>query len=738
MRWIDGERPTATVVLGAEADRVERTAARLLVEEVRARTGVTLPVATERELGSEPGAPAGGLIVLGTPTTSRLVARAGVRAEADPRGEAIAVRFGRVEDRPAVFAVGAGPRGALYAAVELLERLEYAETGAGLPDLDVAHRPSFAWRSWSQSGTPLYDPAATAQLDLFKRNLAYVARHRGNVAQTGHWPDRLGPLVGYRHFPSLHDPAREAELDRFRSRVRELIELAGEHGLDYFISTSELSYPPELPDRHSEIVATDPPDSHRIYRHPDAGWSRAEGRRKRRICASHPTTRAWYRAKIRELFEELPAAAGLALSVSWGDTDIFYCACQTCSARTSADRVLDLIELSQAGMDDAAPGAAKRLLLKTYLGGWRDVLAEQIFGPLAGRLDPRVVVSNNSEWGDTYYTNAPHPLAGRFAPHNAEVVEHCIGGEYRGGLLFGMVCAFSQFMHDRIELHADHGVTGIAQRHLQWRNIFNEPDFQTFYALGWDCDASPELIWQRWAEASYGKTVGPQVVEILRDGTRAMAGSMYLNGVVLTSHHLFPESLERMRHLVADRGAKMTEGGLERIAPTPENLRRAIAEKDAAIALLGAILRRIERLRPGLPAAHHRALELSFGLMYELALVYRELAELFLRYLRWAATLSEVDRELQRRDIAPLVGRLRTATARLRERVPALWRPELFEALGTDRALWERPESFIWGTLDFENGFPFDCLERIADDLDRAVDVEAASLWGYFPTPATS
>jgi hypothetical protein len=361
----------------------------------------------------------------------------------------------------------------------------------------------------------------------------------------------------------------------------------------------------------------------------------------------------------------------------------------------------------------------------------------EFFGLLADKLDPRVVVSNNSEWGDTYYTNAPHPLAGRFAPDNVEAVEFCIGGEYRGGLLFGMVAEFSRFMHDRIEHHAKNGVNGVVQRHLQWRNIFNEPDFETFYALAWDRDASPELIWQRWADATFGKTVGPRVVEILRDGTRAMAGSMYVNGVVLTSHHLFPESLERIRHLVVDRGAVMTEQGMERIAATPENIARLVREKDEAIALNAAILRRIERLRPDLPEQHYVALKLSFGLMYELALVYRELTELFWRYLRWEGTPSEIEREFQRQDILPVLDRFRAAAARLRERVPGLWCRDLFRALGTDPSLWVRPESFVWGAIDFENGFPHDCLERIANDLDRELNVEAASLWGYFPRPAT-
>lgn len=729
MRWIEAGRPHASVVLGAEAERVERTAAQMLVDEVCERAGVVLPVLSERDAESV----AGGLIVLGTPATNRLITRSGVRPPADEQGEAIAVRTAELEGRPVVYAVGAGPRGALYAAVELLDRLTYGEAEATLPDLDLQHRPSFVWRSWSQQGTPLYDPVDQEQIELFKRSLCYVARHRGNVVQTGHWPERLGPFIGYRHFPELFDAAREPELDRSRARVRELVSLAADYGLDLFISTSEFCYPPELPQLHPEIVAVDPPGSDRVYMHPDPGWARSELRRKPRICTSHPVTQAWYRAKIREVFEEVPDAAGLALSVSWGDTDCFYCACERCAPRTPAERVLSLIEQSLAAMDEARPGAGKRLIFKTYLGGWRDVLAEAFFGPLVGRLDPRVVISNNSEWGDTYYTNAPHPLAGRFAPRNTEAVEFCIGGEYRGGLLFGMVAAFSQFMHDRIDHHARNGVNGLAQRHLQWRNIVNEPDFRTFYALAWDRNASPELIWQRWAEETYGKMVGPQVVEILRDGTRSMAGSMYVNGVVLTSHHLFPESLERMRHLVVDRGAKMTEGGMDKVAPTAANLRKIEGEKDVAIALATDILERIERLRPELPEQHYRALTLAFGLQYELALIYRELVVLFWRYLRWTQTLSEVEREFQRQDLLPLLHGYRAAISRLRERVPKLWCPELFQALGTDRAMWERPQSYIWGTLDFETGFPFDCLERIADDLERAVNVEPASLWGYFP-----
>ncbi|MBI2940649.1 MAG: hypothetical protein HYY04_09455 [Chloroflexi bacterium] len=710
MDWITSGQTCASVVVGAHASRVERAAARLLVDEVRQRTGATLPVLSEEEAHGA----ATGLILLGTPATHRLIARSGVQAERDPDGEAIAVQTGQIGGHPAVFAVGAGPRGALYAVDEVLDRLQVTGTDAILPPVSLAQRPSFRLRAREQHGLRLYDDPAPPLLDRYQRTMRYFARHRGNVCCLGQdWPEMNSALVGYRHFPELLDAACEPELDRKRARARELVSLAADYGIDVYLTMVELRYPPALPRLHPEIVATDPPGGKRYFAPPNWPWLRQN---LPRVCTSHPTTWAWYRAKVRELFEVVPEAAGMELWISWADTDVFYCACARCRARTPAEHLHELIAQALAGMDEAAPGQDKRLILRTYLGGWRHILAEEFFAPLAGRLDRRVIVCNKAQYGDMYYGNAPHPLAGRYVPHNAEAIEFCLGGEYRAGLRWGTLAPISPFIEERVQLYADRGVDGLYQRHLDWQNHFNAPDFETFFALAWDRTASPERIWQRWAERTYGAEVGPRVVEILRDGTRVMEKAMYVRGVALGSHTLFPESLERMRHLTVNRSAKLVDGGMERIAPTRENVQRIVAEKDEAIALSHRVLARVEGLRPDLPDKHYRALHLSFNLQHELALVYRELAELFWRYLRWEHTLSEVEREFQREDLLPLLPRFRAAISRLRERVPRFWRPELFEALGTDPA--------TWSAIDFSHGFPYGYLDQIAIDLERQLDVD--------------
>jgi len=709
----------ATVVLGERPDPVERNAATLLVDEIRERSGATLGIVS----AGDP-LPGGALILLGTPPSNSLILASGVRPLDDPDGEAIVIDTVEIGGQPAVVAAGAGPRGALYAAVEILEQARLVDGDLDVPELHITHRPSFRVRGWEQHGPAVFDTGRPMLAEQYRRNLHFVARRRGNTACLGQaWPDNSSVLVGYRHFPALYDPAAEPALEARRTIARDLVGAGKGLGIDVFLTVAELRYPDLLAEVHPEIKATPPRDGDGGFS-PDRSWFRQP---PMRLCTSHPTTWQWFRAKTRELIEVVPDAAGLELWVSWADTDVFYCACKRCLARPPSEHLAELVQQALAGMDQAAPGAGKRLILRTYLGGWRQVLEERFFGPLAGRLDPRVSIVNKAQEGDMCYGNALTRLAGCFEPRNTEGVEFCLGGEYRAGLGWGTLAPISQYVQDRIEIYAERGVTGVLQRHLDWANRFTRPEFEAFYALAWDLRASPEAIWQRWALGHFGAEVGPRVLELLGDATRVMEGALYVRGVALTSHSLFGENLQRARHLMVDRSAKSVDGGLERVAPTAENVRRIDAEKDAAVALSSRILDRLERLRQELPEEDYEALFLSFNMQHELALAYRALAAVLWRFLRWEATLSEVEREFQRQDLGPAIESLRAVVRRLRERIPLFWGPHLFAALGTDPVTASQDH--------FRGEFPFHYLDTIADDVEREIGVAQGSYWGYYPRP---
>jgi hypothetical protein len=291
-----------------------------------------------------------------------------------------------------------------------------------------------------------------------------------------------------------------------------------------------------------------------------------------------------------------------------------------------------------------------------------------------------------------------------------------------------MLASVTELLTDRMHYYHQLGVPAMFERHLPWRNTFNEADFDVFYALSWDLDASPEQIWQAWAARQYGVSAGPEVVALLRMGTRVMEKAFYVRGVSFTSHHLFGESLERLRHLTFDRSAASVSGGRTRMTPTPENIRLILEEKDEAVNISERLLVRLEKLESRIPANDHQTLMSAFRLQHEMALIYRAIARVFWPYLKWAATLSEVEREFQRQDLLPKLGEFREAVSRLRQRTPLYWNQALFSGLGTEMEMIK--------TIDFENGFPYAYLDRIADDIERDITVEKASLWGYFPRPA--
>jgi hypothetical protein len=292
------------------------------------------------------------------------------------------------------------------------------------------------------------------------------------------------------------------------------------------------------------------------------------------------------------------------------------------------------------------------------------------------------------------------------------------------------VARHSEYVAERARAFRARGASGLIQRHLDWRNELTAAEFDAFYSLAWDVDASVEAVWARWAVETYGLEAGPAVLELLSDATRVVASSMYVRGVSLGGFRLFPEGLQRLRHLTIDRSARSVPGGLDLIRPTEENIRLIVEEKDRAVELASSMLRRVERLSGQIPARHHRALSQSIGLQYELSLVYRSLAELFWRFLAWEATLSEVEREWQREDLLCLLADFGGVVDRFRGRVPELWNAALFKALGTAPARWR--------DLRFDTGLPVANLDAIALDIERELDVQPASMWGYVPAPRRS
>ena len=115
---------------------------------------------------------------------------------------------------------------------------------------------------------------------------------------------------------------------------------------------------------------------------------------------------------VREIAELFPEIAGLRTAIQGTDSDIFFCDCDRCRSLSKPQRVELFARHVTEGLDRGSPG--KKLIFRTYLGAWKNLLEPEIFGPLAGRLPKSVIVHNNAQYGDFYLFNSLTPLIGAF------------------------------------------------------------------------------------------------------------------------------------------------------------------------------------------------------------------------------------------------------------------------------------------------------------------------------------
>jgi hypothetical protein len=713
-----------TVVCSDSPQALESQAVDMLARELRQKGNEVQVVNGDAASGVT-----GPQILIGTPgSNSRLEAARRMLDEPlslpaeDRSGEGFALRSLHLEGNAACLALGASPRALRWAVCELLDLLPAGKSLADLGTVDRCTAPRFALRAASMGVSLDPQEGRDARVAGVKEDIEYALRLRLNTAVFGlDWPANWSSLVAYRFFPSLADTVDGDEIAHKAAIAGDILTHATDRGMDAYLTLTELFYPPELAQRHPEALATPPPrGADRWYRPPASSFTSLA--RPDKLCPSHATTRAFFKAKIRELAERFPPIAGVQIWVSHGTCDIFYCDCPQCHALQPHERLGRLCQDTLEAMDQA--GLTKgRLILRTYLGGWRQAVAEQFFLPLAGHLPQRVIVGTKAQYGDMYYGNAIHPLAGAF-PDNDEAIEFCLGGEYRAGLRWGTVAPVVEDVARRTREHARLGCTGLWMRHIEWRNRLSEIDFVAFGALAWDPYALTEPVWALWAEQRFGRA-GAAVVGLLRGCTEVMSQALYAHGVSLTHWAVFPENLQRLRHLTMDRSAQATEDGYARVAPTWENLARMVKEKDAAISRADELLGTLERLRPELAPPDYEALNRSLTIQCELARVFRGLTDCFWRYLIWERTLSEVEREWQRDALLAALAGWRETITRARETVSQHYDGGLFEALGT------RPQ--VWQPAWRPQGYYFEYLDQICRDIEERIDVEPASVWGYYP-----
>jgi len=697
----------AAVSIVSGGSPVERNAARLIADEVKQRHGLQWIITAP-----------GGSAVASSP---RIVLATDGAPDLGTDGYVIRVR----QEEVRISASAA--RGVLYGAADLLDSLE---DSLQLPDGEKTEIPTGKMRSGSIR-VPCAEGRSQRNAE-FEEQLRFLARHRFNYVVLS--PCELDEAMRLRYIAGLEKSGKEAAAQAAAESIRAVIREAKNWGQDVYLNWGALNYPDELIEKFPALRATAPPDAGRTYRPPTAGGESTLYARfgvKPNLCVSEPKTWEVLRGQVREIAELFPEISGLRTAIQGTDSDIYFCHCDRCQRLSKTQRAEMFMRHFTEGLDRGSPG--KKLIFRTYMGAWKNLLEPEIYGPLAERLPPSVIMHNNAQYGDFYIFNSLTPLIGAF-PGTEETYELDPGGEYHGGF-FGLQPTLSRYIAERAKIYAERGVTNISFRNHQYITDFSNLDWYVGSQLAWNYKQDVEKLRADWARRNFGEEAGPIVLRLLDLGFEVMRKSLYADGINFTNWGLFIENVNRTRHIMMDRSAKMADHGLDRARPTPENIAKLIAEKEEAFQLAEQGLMLVDQARGKLSPRHHDGLRASFLLARELTRIYRPELEALMLYFQWETTLSEVDREQLRRPVLDAVARTRTAVKIAQDNLATLDAKKMCEDLGMDwlafksnKGLYSRDPAVT--RMDQNLSLPY--VLELADDIEKKMDYVPASVFGYY------
>lgn len=243
--------------------------------------------------------PADALVIDTAAAHLRAVCKSGLSIEIAranlPGSEAYSIKAAH----PKYVIAAASPRGALYGAYALADRLERGERPqSGL------FTPRFAIREWwsaafqANFNLPLggaFDRPIEEISAIVERTIHEAPRYGINALQlmgrAGEGGIDLSWFLFYDDFPKLQTRHLGWGIERRTAEIRRLAQEAHRYGLDFLLWDHELVFPDRMLEAYPEIRGVDYP-----------------------ICFSHPLVMRFLNAKIDEFFRRLPEVDGINLT----------------------------------------------------------------------------------------------------------------------------------------------------------------------------------------------------------------------------------------------------------------------------------------------------------------------------------------------------------------------------------------------------------------------------------------
>ena len=542
-------------------------------------------------------------------------------------------------------------------------------------------------------------------IEHVKKCMRSAVEHNMNMfVMAKDWPIQASNVVTYKYFPPLQEFVDLELAHGYIDAYKVLLDYAAELKLPFYTSYTELGVPKAAYEKYPEWRASRLEAGQELQ--PDTN-----------PCFSHPYTKEHFQAKVREMCEIVPEAAGFELWLGEKESNVLYCMCEKCRDIPASERILSLILWMHETMKQYAPH--KKLLVRSYLCAGRCFHEPDVFLPIADRLPGDIIFSYIGQYGDFDYLNDLHPLAGRLPVET--IVEFDAGGEYRG-FYYGYFSAITDYFEKRMAYYLEQGASGFMFRHIDWLGDVNLAEAYAISKLCAGPTKSGREYELEYLSQKFGQEAAELFCELMRVGAEICEKDLHILGCnAFGCFGIFPDTLQRLRYNVFDHCARMKAGAAERLLRCIDDPAEALAEKDQAVAVAKKFETLLERLRPVIPDRVYQGLRLSAEVMTLMIAPHKLLTELLFAYMRYERTVFTEDRMHAIYYVKNVTGRLRAWVAEKGDELKAVDLPKLRELQG----LWPEVQTY------FNNRFPYIYVEAISILCDR-IDNSFEAGWEYY------
>lgn len=443
--------------------------------------------------------------------------------------------------------------------------------------------------------------------DRVRRSLDFIGQqglntlilHRNDIVDRIVWPGRYfgarpedrNIFERYGHaFRTLYKytPTRRSGPYHRREYLRRIVDVAARQGVEVWFQNKELFF-------HEIFLELQP-----------------QLTKDGTLCPSEPFWFELVEAKYTELFQELPGLAGVITAPGTGESRLSItanrCRCSLCAAMTPREWYSRLV----GAMHRPIAAAGRSLMVRDF------VFSKRAQEELAGAFEDMpadIGVSLKSTPHDYYPSFPDNPRIGRVGARRQWLEFDCMGQYFGWGIAPAVLI---EDWRARMGRAVTADVEGLVFR-TDWESLDSHSAFETpnlvnlhaGAALGRDLATPGPAIYAEWmARAEMLQADTPEIraacglwaERLLGQSWDAVRGTLYARDCVVNDSSTIPVGFDHVWWLAEEKNslADWEPSKLDALAPTEENLRAVLAERDEALAVFERSALALDAPPPGL------------------------------------------------------------------------------------------------------------------------------------------